>query len=240
MAHATDRIFARVFTTLAALALSASLHAAPATGPIVADTPPALEAIAVPALAPSLRVGDVVFIRIDAKPFREVAQATRSWTNHVGVVVDTSGTEPLIAESKFPFSRTTLLSAFVARSEGGRVAVSRLHAPLSAEQERAIALAAEQRVGVFYDTGFNLHSPRQFCSRYVREVLAEATGIHVGEVETFETLFANNPQANLGFWRLWYFGRIPWSRETVTPESVRRSTALVAVFDGIATPDPAR
>jgi Permuted papain-like amidase enzyme, YaeF/YiiX, C92 family len=240
MADTSYRIFGGVCATLAALALSASLQAAPAAAASIADTPPAIEAIAVSALAPSLRVGDVVFTRIDAKPFREVAQATRSWTNHVGVVVDTAGTEPLVAESKFPFSRTTPLSDFVARSEGGRLAVGRLHAPLSAEQQRAVVRAAEQRLGVFYDTGFNLHSPRQFCSRYVREVLGEATGVQVGEVETFETLFAKNPQANLGFWKLWYFGRIPWSRQTVTPESVRRSAALVAVFDGVAMLDVAR
>src|SRR4051812_46653168 len=38
-----------------------------------------------------LRVGDLVFIRIAFRPFLEVADATNSWTNHVGVVVDVSG-----------------------------------------------------------------------------------------------------------------------------------------------------
>jgi len=69
-------------------------------------------ALPLTALAPRLAVGDVVFIRVTARPFREVADATGSWTNHVGV---------------------------------------------------------------FYDTGFNLHSRRQFCSRFVREVLARHT-----------------------------------------------------------------
>jgi hypothetical protein len=59
-------------------------------------------------LARQLQVGDVVFTRIAAYPFRQVAASTASWTNHVGIVIDTSAAEPLIAESKFPLSQATL------------------------------------------------------------------------------------------------------------------------------------
>ncbi len=212
------------------------LAALMATGPTVTRAEPATEAAAtnIRAIAPTLNVGDVVFIRVAAKPFREVAAATDSWTNHVGIVINTAGVEPLIAESTFPLSRTTQLSKFVARSEGGRVAVARLKAPLTRQQQQQIVAAAERRNGVFYDTGFDLHSRRQFCSRYVREVLAEATGIQVGEVVTFAELLTRRPQTDLGFWRVWYFGQIPWQRETVTPASLLRSAELVPVFDGTA------
>lgn len=211
------------------------------TCPLAVRAEPATEQArtAVGALGPALLVGDAVFIRVAARPFREVAAATGSWTNHVGIVTDTSGNEPLIAESTFPLSRTTPLSKFVARSEGGRVAIARLRAPLTPEQRRQIVAAAERRSGVFYDTGFDLHSSRQFCSRYVREVIAEATGIRVGEVETFATLLTRRPQTELGFWRVWYFGQIPWQRETVTPASLLRSPELVPVFDGTAVKDVA-
>ena len=50
--------------------------------------------------------------------------------------------------------------------------------------------AARQRLGRFYDTGFNLWSQRQFCSRFVREVLQEATAQSVGDIETFADLLA--------------------------------------------------
>ena len=30
-----------------------------------------------------------------------------------------------------------------------------------------------------------------------------------------------DPEADTGFWRAWYFGFIPWQRETVTPASLR-------------------
>lgn len=184
-------------------------------------------------LAPDLRVGDIVFIRVPARPFREIADATDSWTNHVGIVTDVSGAEPLVAESRFPWSGTTTLARFAARSEQGRLAVARLDPPLSVEERVRIPAAAERRSGVLYDTGFNLHSSRQFCSRFVREVIAEATGRHVGEVQTFAALFEQRPGAQLGFWRAWYFGRIPWQRETVTPASMLRSPELALMFDGV-------
>ncbi len=184
-------------------------------------------------LAAALEVGDLVFIRVDFKPFREVAAATGSWTNHVGIVVAVDGDDVQIAESTLPRSRRTTLGRFVARSEGGQVAVRRLATPLTAAQAVRVDAAARQREGVLYDTGFDLHSPRQFCSRFVHEVLHDATGVQVGEVERFEQLLLRNPQADQGFWRAWYLGRIPWQRQTVTPASVLNSPALVPVFDGL-------
>lgn len=191
-------------------------------------------------LAPAVRVGDVVFIRIGAYPFRQVAAATASWTNHVGIVVNVSGPEPLVGESRFPFSGTTTLARFIARSEGRRAALARLDAPITPAQEAAITTAAALRAGVFYDTGFNLHSGRQFCSRYVREVLQEATATAVGEVESFDALLARQPGLDLGFWKAWYFGVIPWRRQTVTPASLLASPALRVYFDGTLTPSRRR
>jgi len=189
-------------------------------------------------LAPRLKVGDVVFIRLPVKPFREVAAATNSWTNHVGVVVDIETAEPQVAESNFPFARSGGLAAFAARSEDGRLAVTRLDAELTPAQKVLLRDAVHKRLGTFYDTGFDLHSKRQFCSRFVREVLLESTGTTVGDVETFATLLSRRPDANLGFWKLWYFSRIPWQRETVTPASVLASPALQTVFDGVLSRVP--
>lgn len=178
-----------------------------------------------------LQVGDLVFIRVTARPFLEVANATNSWTNHVGVVVADEGDEPVIAESTFPFSRTTSLSRFIERSDHGRCAVARLCEPLDDKQRAAIKAAANRRLGTFYDTGFNIRSRHQFCSRFVREVIDEAVDIPLGEVETFATLLQKNAEPNIGFWRLWYFGRIPWKRGTVTPASLLNSPNLQVIFD---------
>ncbi|HEY5995006.1 MAG TPA: YebB family permuted papain-like enzyme [Gallionellaceae bacterium] len=185
-------------------------------------------------LGQRLKVGDVVFIRIPLLPFRKVADTTASWTNHVGIVVEMSDGEPMIAESRVPFSGKTTWSRFVQRSAGGRVAVARLNHP-EAVAAAPLQRAAQRRYGILYDTGFNLHSRRQFCSRFVREVMEEAAGIELGEVENFATLLARNPQADQKFWRVWYFGAIPWQRETVTPASLLRDGKLQTYFDGYAT-----
>jgi hypothetical protein len=70
---------------------------------------PALATRPVADLGKSLAVGDIVFTRIGAYPFRKVAEATGTWTNHVGIVLDVSGAEPVIGESRFPFSGSTTL-----------------------------------------------------------------------------------------------------------------------------------
>lgn len=184
------------------------------------------------ALAEHLQVGDLVFIRLRARPFIEAADVMMSWTNHVGVVVGTRNKEPVIAESVVPVSRMSRLSKVVNRSDEWRVAIKRLPEPLTPKQRARLEDAARQRMGLLYDAGFNLDSGRQFCSKFVREVMFEATGERLGEVETLGDLFRNNPDANVPFWKIWYLGRIPWKRRTVTPVSVMLTASLHTVFDG--------
>ena len=69
----------------------------------------------------------------------------------------------------------------------------------------------------------------------MREVLQQCAGVEVGEVQSFRQLLASAPQADVGFWRAWYFGSIPWQRETVTPASVLHTPGLKTVFDGVAS-----
>lgn len=179
-----------------------------------------------------IAIGDLIFIRVPTPLFMQVADATDSWTNHVGVVIDQAGT---VAESRFPLSGTTTLTRFARRSAAGRIAVGRLRRALTTTEQARIVMAARRRLGVVYDTGFNLHSRRQFCSRYAREVIGEATSEQLGQVERFADLLRAQPNAPLWFWTLWYFGRIPWNRQTVTPASVLRSPAIELMFDGYAT-----
>ncbi|MBU1776771.1 MAG: hypothetical protein KJ899_09035, partial [Gammaproteobacteria bacterium] len=99
------------------------------------------EPIRMSELTKQLQVGDVVFIRIPRAPFTKVADSTQSWTNHVGIVSDVSGKEPLIAESRVPLSGVTTLSKFVQRSDDGRVAVTRLAKTLDAQQQQKLKKA---------------------------------------------------------------------------------------------------
>lgn len=183
-------------------------------------------------LAASLEVGDAVFIHVPVFLFKQISSTTASWTNHVGIVVDITGKEPIIGESRVPFSGTTTFSRFIGRSAAGRVEVRRLNTVLTEQQKKDVLLAAKKRSWKFYDTGFNLHSNRQFCSRYVREILEDATGTSVGKAESFETLLKNNPNTDLKFWKVWFFGNIPWERETVSPSRLRESEEMHTLFDG--------
>jgi hypothetical protein len=180
----------------------------------------------------SLRAGDIVFTRIAGPPFRQIADATGTWTNHVGIVVGFDRAGAVVAESRVPLSRRTKFARFVRRSADGRVAVLRLPRPLREEEIRRLQTETGCRMGRLYDTGFNLRSRRQFCSRFVREVLQESTGEVVGDVMTFRDLLERKPDADLRLWKAWYFGRIPWERMTVTPASLYTSPSLRVVFDG--------
>lgn len=222
LSHALILAWAMAEPALAA----APVQAEPAVARLPAATP------APSALFALVRVGDLVFTRIDVLPFREVASATGTWTNHVGIVIGHDGPMPLVAESTFPRARITPMDGFVRRSQGGRVAVLRLPTSLDAADEARLRLAADRRMGAFYDTGFDLHSRRQFCSRFVHEVIEEAIGEPVGQVQTLAELFERNPQARLAFWRMWYLGSIPWARQTITPASLLSNPRLRPIFDG--------
>lgn len=213
---------------LLALALTSCANSSP---PIPAQGP---DHISISMLSERLQIGDIIFIRVTSLPFRKIAHDTGSWTNHVGIVTGYSDGEYQIGESTFPFSHTIPLSRFLARSEDGRFAVSRLTTPITLQERSNIEKAAQKRSGIFYDTGFDLYSKRQFCSRYVYEVLHEATGVKVGNITTLEALLKDNPNADIAFWRIWYFGQIPWERETITPANMLNSPELHSIFDGHA------
>jgi hypothetical protein len=184
---------------------------------------------------PQLQVGDVVFIRIPVRLFLKVAEASNSWSNHVGIIVEHDGVDWVVAESCVPRVRRRHFRDFVARSDEGQFIVRRLPRALSATEQTKLRAAANRRMGLLYHTGFALRSKRQFCSKFVHELLAEGCGEQVGEIETFATLLARNPQVSLRFWRIWYMGRIPWQRETITPDSLLRSSRLQTLVTCQAT-----
>ena len=179
-------------------------------------------------------VGDLVFLQIDNYIFRQVGDASNSWVNHVGVIVGHDGQDYLVAESTIPRAKLTPLQQFIARSKDGRFAIRRLPQPLDAVQQTALYDQAVRRLGKYYHTGFKLESERQFCSKFVYEVYRDALGVNIGDVETFAELLHKNPQAKLGFWRVWFGGYIPWQRKTVTPASEYADPLLVTAYESQA------
>lgn len=165
-----------------------------------------------------LNQGDILFISIDAFLYKQVARGTGSWCSHVGFVVKEKG-QWLVLESKVPKVTATPLREFLARTCNGELAVRRLKRPLADTDIDCLKQAAAARKGGWYHLGFNFDSSRQFCSKFVYQVFRDALGIELGQVQTLRQLLDQNPQASVGFWRVWYLGFIPWQRRTVTPAS---------------------
>ncbi len=177
-----------------------------------------------------LQEGDIIFIATRGFLFRRVARATGSKASHVGIVFRDAQRGWVVAESAVPRSRYNPLQRFIARSEEHWFVVRRLGRDLTAEEVRKLRAACDARVGRWYHTGFKYDSPRMFCSKFVHEVYREALGVDIGTVETFSELLHRNPEEKLGFWKWWFFGRIPWSRRTVTPASQLLSPLLRTVI----------
>lgn len=106
-------------TTRTETAAYESRHSAPRDA---RDTDRTMPLATIRTLAASAHVGDLVFIRVPASAPRDAAGTmgtTGTWANRFGIVVDTSGDEPVIAESGFAWTKLTPLSCFVARTDGG-------------------------------------------------------------------------------------------------------------------------
>lgn len=180
---------------------------------------------------PSIREGDVIFIRVCHALYRRISETSGSWESHVGIILRDAHGGWTVAESTIPVSKFTPLERFVGRSENGRFLIRRMRPGLAGEDLQRLHSATARRIGKLYDTGFAYDSPRQFCSKFVHDSFLEATGRPVGKVETFRELFAENPQAPVSFWRTWFFGRIPWDRRCVTTASQIQAPNMVTIFD---------
>lgn len=177
-----------------------------------------------------LNEGDIIFISIGCFPFTQVAQGTGSWCSHVGFVIKEYD-QWFVMGSAVPFVKKTPLRKFLKRTNNYDLTIRRLPQTLSVEEIDGLKSSAKERMGRLYHTGFKFESSRQFCSKFVHQVFEEALGVKLGRVQTLGDLLAKNPQANLSFWKTWYFGRIPLQRKTITPNSQLVNPQLVTVLD---------
>ncbi|KFG99012.1 hypothetical protein GQ56_0100670 [Burkholderia paludis] len=135
------------------------------------DTGRTMSLATVRTLAASAHVGDLVFIRVPARAPRDTAGTAGAWANRFGIVVDTSGDEPMIAESAWAWTTLTPLSRFVARTVGGRIALARRVAAPGADAQRQVHEAAERQIDSLLGHRFSPRARRGFCARYVSDVL---------------------------------------------------------------------
>ena len=138
-----------------------------------------------------------------------------------------------MAEGAVPLSKKCTLEKFLERSENSSISIRRLKEDLSPDEILRIQQAANSRMNKLYHLGFKFNSKRQYCSKFVYEVFQEALNIEIGQLESFKELLNKNSKLSKTFWRIWFFGFIPWERQTVTPASQYESTTLKTVFENI-------
>lgn len=162
--------------------------------------------------------GDLIFLDIPHFLFREVAKSTNTWASHVGVVFKDRYGRWIVSESTIPVSRNTPLCKFLRRSAPYKFEIRRFKKPLTESQIARMKAKAQSMLGEFYTFSFDFNSNLLFCSKFVYLVY-QSVGVNVGQIETFRQLLHDNPSVSTTFWRFWYWGRIPWNRETITPAS---------------------
>ncbi len=177
-----------------------------------------------------VKEGDLVFVEIGNKLFENVAKTQGHWASHIGVALKDQG-QWVVAESTIPFSKMTPLCQFVKKGYQTHLTLKRYKKELSQNDLDRLHSAAIERMGILYHTGFKLHSNRLFCSKFVDQIFEQAIGINVGKTQTFKELLEKSPHPEVtNFWKWWFYGFIPWSRETLTPASQVQDNQFDEVF----------
>ncbi len=180
---------------------------------------------------PKLQDGDLIFIRLADPIFVHVAETMNSWETHVGIIFHDAKDGWIVYESTVPLSKKTPLDKFVAHADDQRFTIRRAKKNLTSNEKDQLLQAASNRLGKLYHLGFKYDSSRQYCSKFVHDSYLDATGREVGHIETFREVLEANPKAPVWFWRLWFFGFIPWERRCVTTTSELKDKNFVTVFD---------
>jgi hypothetical protein len=177
-------------------------------------------------LKDKIQEGDVIFTAIPTFLYRRIAKGTGSPASHVGVLFLDKNKEWTVTESAVPFVRHTPLKKFIDRSDKGWYYIRRLTPALSSNDIKLLKRESDKHMGKLYHFGFKYESKRQFCSKFVFDIYKNALDVEVGQLQTLKELFSRLPNTSLTFWRMWFFGFIPWNRVTVTPASLMNSPNL--------------
>jgi uncharacterized membrane protein (UPF0127 family) len=178
------------------------------------------------ALQPDVREGDLVFIATPNLLYRRVASSSGTWTSHIGFVYKREGEQCHVAESTVPVARVTTFEKFVGRSDFAQFAVLRLKNPPDSDAMHELRSHADTLLGTPYNLWFNYDSNWQFCSKFVHDCYREKLGVELGDLVTFGELIDMQPEMPLIFWKLWYLGKLPLKKRTVTPAAQLESPHL--------------
>jgi hypothetical protein len=179
---------------------------------------------------PALQDGDIVFQTSMSTQSDALRIATASPYTHMGIVfVEDDG--PIVLEAVGPV-KLTPLGEWTRRGKDGRFVVKRLadaRAVLTADAVARLRDAADRYTGKPYDAHFRWSDERIYCSELVWKVYKEATGVEIGDIQTFREFDLSDPVVS-GKIEERFGDSIPMDEPVVTPASMFASKRLVTVY----------
>ena len=176
--------------------------------------------------APSLREGDIIFQTSRSAQSVAIQRATHSPYSHMGVVLYRDG-KPYVFEA-IATVRYTPLANWIARGDGGRYAVRRLHRPLQTAEIQKLREAAKAYAGKPYDLYFEWTDACIYCSELVWKMYRDATGLEIGALQKLRELDLGDPAVKAKM-RERYGKNIPLDEGMISPAAMYGSGLLKSV-----------
>ena len=133
---------------------------------------------------PSLKNGDIVFIKSETSQSIALKEATGSEWTHVGIFV-----EGYVAEAVAGV-RYTSLKSFIGRSKNGEYIIYRYPGFSSSLKELKAAINKYQSP---YDIYFEWDNTRIYCSELVYKVFKDLSGVDIGKLQTLKEMDLSGP-----------------------------------------------
>ena len=176
--------------------------------------------------AEPLRDGDIIFQTSRSGQSLAIQRATHSPFSHVGLVFFRDG-KPFVLEA-IATVRYTPLAQWMARGDGGKYTVRRLKSALSADQARALRVAAERYAGKPYDLYFEWSDDRIYCSELVWKAYRDALDIEIGNRQKLREFDLTDPVVKAKM-RERYGKDVPMDEPVISPGAQFDSDLLQTV-----------
>jgi hypothetical protein len=170
--------------------------------------------------------GDIIFHTSRSAQSVAIQRATHSPYSHMGVVLYRDG-KPFVFEA-IATVRYTPLATWIARGDGGRYVVRRLHRPLQPAEVRKLREAANTYVGKPYDLYFEWTDTRIYCSELVWKMYRDATGLEIGALQKLRELDLADPAVKAKM-RERYGQKVPLDARMISPAAMYESRLLEVV-----------
>jgi hypothetical protein len=138
--------------------------------------------------------GDIVFHTSRSSQSQAIQLATGSQYSHMGIVYVTD--DKAYVFEAVQSVKTTPLSDWIKRGEGGHFAAKRLRDSerlLTPEALKKMQAAGEKMRGKNYDLYFEWSDERIYCSELVWKIYHRALGLSIGELETLGDFDLTSP-----------------------------------------------